>query len=134
MAAANSIMFTSFLKGDVRLGGQGRAGLGEGLGKQTHPLDFPAFLSEVSHPVKRGVLSQLHYPQLTWAPLFQRSHLTSTVTMACGQDYSDEQQDEEQQGGQHIAQLLEEMCVALWDNDVDDAVASGSTYQCGIYR
>lgn len=127
-------MFTSFLKGDGRLGGQGRAGPGEGLGKQTHPLDFPAFLSEVSHPVKRGVFSQSHYPPLTWAPLFQGSHLTSAVTMACRQDYSDEQQDEEQQGGQHIAQLLEEVCVALWDNDVDDAVASGSTYQCGIYR
>lgn len=66
-----------------------------------------------------------HCSRLIWAPLFQGPSLTSAVTMSCSQDYSDEQQDEEQQRGQHVAQLLEEMCVVLWDNDIDDAVASG---------
>lgn len=89
-------MFTSFLKGDSSLGGQGRTGLGGELGRQTHPFDFPAF--------------------------FVRRLASSAVTISCSQDYSDEQQDEEQQRGQHIAQLLEEMCVVLWDNDIDDAV------------
>lgn len=95
VATANSTMFTSFLKGDSSLGGQGRAGLGGELERQTHPFDFPAFLSEVLHPVKRELLGQSHCPPLIWAPLIQGSGLTSTVTMACSQDYSNEQQDEE---------------------------------------
>lgn len=88
-ATANSTMFTSFLKGDSSLGSQNRAGLRGELERQTHPFDFPAFLSDVLHPVKRELLGWSHCSWLIWSPLFQGPSLTSTVMISCSQDYSD---------------------------------------------
>lgn len=49
--------------------------------------------------------------------------LTPLPAPAGDEHGDDEEHEEEQQGGQDVAQLLEKVQPALWDDDVDDIVA-----------
>lgn len=48
--------------------------------------------------------------------------LTSPAVLASHENCQDQEQDEKQESGQNIAQLVEEMSLALRDDDIDDVV------------
>lgn len=48
--------------------------------------------------------------------------LTSPAVLASHENCKDQEQDEEQESGQNIAQLVEEMSPALRNDDIDDVV------------
>lgn len=60
---------------------------------------------------------------LQLAPLLAGAMLTSPPALAGDEDNNDEEEDEEEQCGQDVAQLLDEVCPALGDDDIYHVMA-----------